>query len=141
MLCVVVHQSVCVCVCVRCICRVVQNHIYTVHIRCFWWGNHQINIQSYTMYTYGSRQRYVYGKSERCSTLACGSLVRGSPWYNTYTTRCIGCACVRGKLEECTTLACKWLSHLQPNANGSHTHNPMQMDLTLAAQCKWLSRL
>jgi hypothetical protein len=43
-----------------CVCRVGRNHIYTVHIRCFWQGNHQIYSHIRCIYTV-SGQPYVYG--------------------------------------------------------------------------------
>ena len=45
------------------ICRVGQNHIYTVYIRYYWQGNHQIYGHIwciYTVYLYGSGQPYLF---------------------------------------------------------------------------------
>jgi hypothetical protein len=44
------EKRVCVHVCV-CVCRVGQNHIYTVYIRYFWLGNHQIYSAYIRIYT------------------------------------------------------------------------------------------
>jgi len=41
-------------------CRVGQNHTYTVYKRYFWQGNHQIyDIRSYTVYIYGSGKGWL----------------------------------------------------------------------------------
>jgi len=47
---------------IRRICRVGQDHIYTVYIRYFWQGNHQIYGHARCIPVYGSGQPYVYDR-------------------------------------------------------------------------------
>jgi hypothetical protein len=42
-----------------CMCRVVQNHIYTVYIRFVWQGNHQIHGHIQCIYTVLANPIYV----------------------------------------------------------------------------------
>jgi hypothetical protein len=65
--CVCLHQTqLDGCRALKCICRVGQNHIYTVHIWYFWQGNHQIYGHIRCIYTvlanpmYVTRMHYCY---------------------------------------------------------------------------------
>ena len=68
------------------ICRVGQNHIYTVYIRYFWQGNHQIyGHMSYTVCIYGSGQPYTYAHTRPDRSCTCAKTTSPTlPTSNTW---------------------------------------------------------
>ena len=93
------------------ICRVGQNHIYTVYIRYFWQGNHKTYqniwciygayIRSwptlFIVYTMCTRYQiaiyiYIHGAHTLCTDTLCAVRIYSSSWYLLYV--CTPCMCV-----------------------------------------------